>query len=127
MIVGRSSRESLMSTMMWIGIALTVLFTLGYLFKLIVVWDVSRDLYNGGGVPTMDLPLFYPIFISFGVWAILRSLNALPFPYFGLVVWISIVVLTVGLMGLFDWIGKPLRDEQLRQITDQKRTNTADN
>ncbi len=112
--------------MLWLGVFLTALGTTAYLFKLYVVWNVSREVYNGGGVPTLDLPVFYPIFMSFGLASILDALDATPFPYFGLVIWATIVLLTIGLMGLFDSLGKPVREEQLRQIQDRNRAEQRD-
>lgn len=112
--------------MLWIGTVLAALGTLGYLFKLHVVWCVSRDVYNGGGVPTLDLPLFYPIFMSVGLGWILHALDATPFPYFGLVIWVAIFLLTIVLMAVFDSLGKPVREEQLRLIQDRNRTQQRD-
>jgi asparagine N-glycosylation enzyme membrane subunit Stt3 len=112
--------------MLWIGVFLTAFGTLAYLFKLYVVWDVSRDVYNGGGVPTLDLPVVYPIFISMGLAGIIRALDSTPFPYFGLVVWVAIVLVTIALMALFDALGKPVREEQSRQIQERNRAEKHD-
>lgn len=46
---------------------------------------------------------------------------ASPFPYFGLVIWLTIVLLTISLMRLFDSLGKPVREEQLRQMQAKQR------
>jgi hypothetical protein len=40
--------------MFWTGVGLLILGVLWSLFKGYVVWDAARDLYNGGGVPTLD-------------------------------------------------------------------------
>ena len=94
---------------------------MAFLFKLYVVWDVSRDLFDGG-VPTLDLPVVYPVFIAWGVSAMLGALNVTPFPFFGIALWIAIVILAVALMYLFDKLGRPVRDAQLRSMEDRNRT-----
>ena len=115
--------------MFWIGLIIASLGTVAFLFKLYVVWDVSRDLFNGGGVPTLDLPVIYPVFIAIGVSTLLKSQNVALFPYFGFVLWIAIVVVAIGLMWLFDKLGRPIRDAKLRAIESRKgdvRNTTAD-
>lgn len=108
--------------MFWIGWALLGIGALGFLGKLSIVWKSTRDLDYGGGVPTLDLPIFYPIFIAWGLTEILGSIDALPFPGFGFAVWAALGALAASLMVLFERLGKPIRARQLEQIQERHRT-----
>jgi hypothetical protein len=97
-----------------------------FAFKTYVVWDVSRTIYDGG-VPTLDYAIFYPIFISFGVTTILSSLEIRPFPFFGVVLWLAILALSIFLFWLFDRLGAPVRAAQLDAIQKQNGGDEQNN
>jgi len=109
--------------MFWIGTLLTGIGTMTYVSKLYLYWQVSRDLYRGGGVPVLDLPIVYPIVIAVGVTQILRSMDSIPFSLFGFVVWLIILLPTLGLMVLFESLGEPLRSEQMRKFQERMNKN----
>ncbi len=110
--------------MFWVGTLLTAIGTLGYVSKLYIYWQVSRDLYRGGGIPVLDLPIIYPILIAVGITQVLRSMDSIPFSLFGFVVWLTILLPTLGLMVLFESLGQPICMAQLREMQermDQKK------
>ncbi|MCW3099242.1 MAG: hypothetical protein JWL77_4860 [Chthonomonadaceae bacterium] len=61
------------------------------LFKLNVVWYVSRDPYGGGGVPTSDFILFYPAYLAFSIDLLLDTSKKIPFWGFGFVLYIVLL------------------------------------
>lgn len=76
--------------MLGIGIGLVVVGVLWSAFKGWVVWDVARDPYGGGGVPTIDFPLFCPVPIAIGISMIVRALGGRLFLGFGFVVYFGL-------------------------------------
>ena len=91
--------------MFWFGLMVTIVFTAGFGLKACVVWSASRCPHGGGGAPTLDFILFYPLFLAFGVATLLGSLNASPFPYFGVVLYGLLLSLAVGVFWLFHRLG----------------------
>lgn len=102
--------------MFWVGVTITTIAFVAFAFKTYVVWDASRDLYNGGGVPTLDYVIFFPPLLSFSVVTLLASLEIRPFPYFGIALWLLLVLISGFLHWLFVRLGAPHRDAQLEEI-----------
>lgn len=76
--------------MMWVGCAFVVISGLFFALKTLVIWDVLRHPESDGGVPTADYFFFYPVFMAFGVWLICESLDVVPLPFFGVLVWFGL-------------------------------------
>ncbi|TWU10280.1 hypothetical protein Pla52o_57360 [Novipirellula galeiformis] len=99
--------------MIWVALTFTLLFVAAFVLKAKVVWDASHDIYSGGGVPTLDFPVFFPPIIAFGVSSTLRLAGLNPFPFFGIVIWLGLTVSAAMMMWYFDHVGAP---ERLRQL-----------
>ena len=102
--------------MIWLFAALSLLTFAAFLFKATVVWSASHDIYNGGGVPTMDFPVFYPVFIAFFLSNALRFAELYPFPYFGACAWFGVMLSASLFMWYADRHGEPERQRQLDAI-----------
>jgi hypothetical protein len=78
-----------------------------------VVWDVAHDLFNGGGVPTLDFVIFCPIPVVLGLGFIFPSrLNC-----GGQVgAYVVLAILYGVARWLFDRIGAPARARQLDEM-----------
>ena len=99
--------------MLWIGVSFLVVGALWTALKGYVVWDTAHDVFNGGGVPTLDFVIFCPIPISIGLGFLFpHHLNCgIQFGiYFALAVLYGIV------HWVFDRIGAPERARQLAEI-----------
>lgn len=108
--------------MFWLGIAFLVVGALWTAFKGYVVWDVAHDVFNGGGVPTLDFAVFCPIPVAVGLGFLFPhqlSCGAQFGVYVGLVVVYRIV------HWLFDRIGAPERARQLANIQRNSRPPAA--
>ena len=102
--------------MFWFGLLLTIVFSAGFVLKMCVIWSVSRCPHGGGGAPTMDFILFYPVFLAIGVTVMLASMNALPFPYFGFALYGAVLGLTIFIHWLFDHLGTRFLAAQERAV-----------
>ena len=60
--------------------AFALLSLAGFALKAYVVWEADHDVYNGGGVPTMDFPLIYPVVISTSALPPFIMLDIIRFP-----------------------------------------------
>jgi hypothetical protein len=107
--------------MLWIGVVLVILGGLWSAFKGRMVWKVAHDVYNGGGVPTLDFPLFCPIPVAAGLSTLLSAMNALPFPGFGFAIYLGLAITFWALLIWFYRIGEPERQRQLAAV--QQRTS----
>ena len=88
-----------------------------FVLKAFVVWSVDHDVYNGGGVPTLDFPLIYPLFIAFPVSVALHSANLYPFPFFGFAFWAALTAFAFIFMWYSNRHGSPERQRQLDRIS----------
>ncbi len=102
--------------MMTLGMILLAFGVLWAVFKGYVVWDIAHDVYNGGGAPTLDFPVFCPIPLALGGSMVLSALDKHPFPGFGLVLYLCLALFLGFLHWWFDRLGEPERERQLRQI-----------
>ncbi len=106
--------------MMTLGIALIALGLLYSLFKGYVVWTVTHDVFNGGGVPTLDFALLCPVPLAAGVSFMLEASGRLPFPFFGLMAYLCVAASFWLLHSLFDQLGRPERERQLQALKQQQ-------
>ena len=104
---------------MTIGIIFIVVGLLWTAFKGYVVWDIAHDVYNGGGAPTLDFPIFCPMPLAYGASFVLTALGNLPFPGFGFVLYIGLAAVFGFLLWLFDRIGASERHRQSKMIKNQ--------
>jgi hypothetical protein len=111
--------------MLWFCLAFTLVSALAFAFKAYVIWDVSHDVYGGGGVPTIDYFILYPIFIAVGCSTFLRILGATPFPFFGFALYGALLTLSIFIYWLFDRLGKPIREAQLRRIRSDSESHDS--
>jgi hypothetical protein len=112
--------------MIWVGIAFLIVGLLWTAFKGYVVWDVAHDLFNGGGVPTLDFAVFCPMPLAFGASLVLTELGASPFPGFGFVIYLGLAVGFGALMWLFYRLGEPDRQRASDIIMQQFPPSGAD-
>lgn len=98
--------------MFWGGLIVLVLGLVVTYLKGRVIWRAAHDLYQGGGVPTLDFPFVYPIPFAVGSSLTLSAMDALPFTGFGLAVY---VVLGIGLGVLMWWFYQVGAAERQRQ------------
>jgi len=105
--------------MMTMGITFIVVGLLWTAFKGYVVWDIAHDIYNGGGAPTLDFPVFCPIPLALGSSFVLGALGCLPFRGFGFVLYLGLTIVFGFLLWLFGRLGEPERQRQLDVITKQ--------
>jgi hypothetical protein len=106
--------------MLWAGIAMLAIGVAVAAFKGRVVWDIAHDLFNGGGAPTLDFPLFCPIPIAVGAGVTAWALGATPFPGFGFAVYGALAACFGFLLWYFDRVGRPERQRQLEAIQRQR-------
>lgn len=92
--------------MMTIGIIVLVIGLLFSAFKAHVVWSAAHDGFNGGGVPTMDFSIFWPIPIAGGTSMILSAQGIHPFPGFGFVLYLALALFFWFLHCFFDRHGE---------------------
>ena len=107
-------------------IAGLILLTLGLFWSALkgyVVWCSTRDLFRGGGAPTLDFPIICPIPLAVGGNWVLSALDRRPFSGFGWVAYISLVAMFGFLLWLFDRLGEPERQRQSQAIR-QKHAST---
>lgn len=104
---------------LWTGIALLAVGIAWTVFKGWVVWDIAHDLYNGGGAPTLDFPLFCPIPLAAGAVAVASALAGRPLLWIGLVVYVGSATLLGFMLWWFDRLGEPERQRQLEAVTRQ--------
>ncbi len=102
--------------MLWAGVAILVVGLLWAAFKGWVVWDIAHDLFNGGGAPTLDFPVFCPLPLAVGGSLVLSALDALPFPGFGFALYLGLAVCFGVLLWWFSRVGEPERQRQLAAI-----------
>jgi hypothetical protein len=107
--------------MLTAGITILAFGVLYAAFKAFVVWDIAHDLFNGGGPPTLDFPIFCPIPLALGGNLVLRGLGKQPFPGFGYVAYICLVVVFGFLLWLFYRLGAPERKRQLQELQNKHR------
>jgi hypothetical protein len=100
--------------MLGIGIGLVAVGILWSMFKGWVVWDAARDPYNGGGVPTIDFPLFCPVPITAGVSLIARAWSVSPFPGFVFAVYLGLAACFWLLLWHFYRLGEPERQRGMQ-------------
>ncbi|MCW3054594.1 MAG: hypothetical protein JWN14_3764, partial [Chthonomonadales bacterium] len=103
--------------MLLLGEIVTAFAILITLFKLSVVWDVSRDPYGGGGVWTTDFVIFYPGWIALGIDILLGASHKIPFRNFGGVLYIVLVAIFLGVYVLIFATG----DRKLAREREQER------
>lgn len=108
---------------MTLGVIFLVLGLLMAAFKAYVVWDIAHDLCAGGGAPTLDFPIFYPIPIALGSSWVLSALGAYPFPGFGFAGYLCLAVFFGMLLWLFDRLGAPARERQAHRIKEKTAAN----
>ena len=92
--------------MFWIGLIVTLVFSAGFLLKMSVIWNAGRCPHGGGGVPTLDFVLFYPIFLTFGIATMLASIELVPFRHFIPVLYVALLALTIFIHWLFNVLGE---------------------
>jgi len=97
--------------MFWFAVAWLAFWLLAFLFKTAVIWSVESDPLGGGGAPTVDYVLFYPIAIAFGITILLRCVNAMPFPGFGWLVYGVILTLSTAIYCLIPCLARPREQE----------------
>lgn len=107
---------------MILGIIFLALGLLMAAFKAYVAWDIAHDLFNGGGAPTLDFPIFYPIPIALGGSMVLSALGKLPFPGFGCAAYLCFAVFFSLLLWLFDRLGAPARQRQAQRLKQEPTT-----
>jgi hypothetical protein len=66
--------------MFTVGIVLVVFALLATALKFEQVWNAAHDLHNGGGAPTLDLVIFYPLFWLLGVGVVVVGAKWLTAP-----------------------------------------------
>jgi hypothetical protein len=101
---------------MIIGIILLAIGLLWAAFKGYMVWDISRDLFNGGGASTLDFPVLCPIPLAVGTSLVLIALGKYPFPGFGFLAYICVAIIFAFLLWLFGRLGAPEREKQLQLL-----------
>jgi hypothetical protein len=111
---------------LWGGVALLVFGLLWSGFKGHVVWDIAHDLYNGGGAPTLDFPLFCPVPLAAGAFVAGSALARRPLPWVGLAVYVGAAILFGLLLWWFDRLGRPERERQLAAVLSRPRGGAAD-
>lgn len=112
--------------MLWIGLAMLAVGLLWSAFKGRVVWDIAHDLYNGGGAPTLDFPVFCPLPLAAGAFAVASALAGRPMPWVGLAVYAGSTVVFGFLLWWFDRLGRPERQRQLAAISRRPRAAASD-
>ena len=101
------------------GIILLVVGLIVAVFKGYVVWDIAHNSYNGGGAPTLDFPIFYPIPLALGTSLVFKAHGGSPFPGFGFAIYAGLAVAFGFLLWLFDRLGKPERERQQQSIQEK--------
>lgn len=107
--------------MFWMGIIILLLGLLGAGFKGYAVWTAAHDIHNGGGAPTLDFTVFWPIPIAVGGSVALTGANHYPFAGFGFVLYGALLIGFGFLPWMFYRHGAPERERQLRLIQEQKK------
>jgi hypothetical protein len=102
--------------MLWPGVALLAVGVAWAAFKGWVVWEVAHDLYNGGGAPTLDFPVFCPLPLAVGASVVASSLGVRPFPGFGFAVYCGLAAGFAVLLWWFHRVGEPERQRQLEVV-----------
>jgi hypothetical protein len=110
--------------MMTTGIIVLSIGLLWAAFKGYVVWDITRDVFNGGGAPTLDFPIICPIPLAVGGSLVLSALGKYPFPGFGFVAYVCLAVVFGFLLWLFRRLGEPERQRRLQAL---KQRNASAN
>jgi hypothetical protein len=111
--------------MFWAGVALVAVGLVWSVVKGWVVWGLAHDLYRGGGTPTLDFPLFCPLPLAAGVFALGSDLVGRPVPLLALAVYVTSAVIAGVLLWWFDHLGAAERQRQLEAITPQTPPATA--
>ncbi|MCC9604501.1 hypothetical protein LOC68_27715 [Blastopirellula sp. JC732] len=109
--------------MFWSGIVILVIGILGAAFKVCVVWNASRDPFRGGGVPTFDFVVFWPIPIALGIGLILNAEGIASYYGVGVPLYLLIFLAFRWLHIWFDKLGEPERNRQLAVQQNRRRTN----
>ena len=104
-----------------VGLCFFVFGLIMTVFKGYVVWDAAHDAYGGGGVPTLDFPIFCPIPLACGINYMLKGHDCLPFDGFGFVIYLLLAVFLGFLLWHFYRLGKPERERQ-RQAIERETT-----
>lgn len=107
--------------MMTIGICVLVIGLLFSALKASVVWSATHDVFNGGGVPTLDFAIFCPIPLAGGTSMILTAQGVHPFTGFGFVLYMALALLVWFLHCFFDRHGEPERQRQLTYLQQMPR------
>ena len=110
-----------------LGIILLVVGLLAAAFKGYVVWDIAHDSANGGGAPTLDFPIFYPIPLALGASLVFKAHGGAPFPGFGFAIYAGLAAVFRFLLWLFDRLGKPERERQLQSSKEEASLNKEPN
>lgn len=105
----------------WMGVGLLLMGIIGALIKGHAVWSAAHDIYNGGGAPTLDFTVIWPIPIAIGTAVLLTGANRYPFPGFGFVLYGALLITFGFLQWWFYRHGEPERQRQLAQLKAQKR------
>ncbi|EDY19719.1 hypothetical protein CfE428DRAFT_2895 [Chthoniobacter flavus Ellin428] len=105
---------------MTIGIVALAIGFLWAVCKGCVVWNCAHDLFNGGGPPTLDFPVICSLPLAIGCSEVLNALGRNPFPGFGFVVYLGLVVIFGFLLWLFGRLGEPERQRQLQALQQKK-------
>ena len=99
--------------MLWFLTTVTVIL---FISKAHTVWRVSRDPFGGCGTPTRDFPIVQPVLVAASMTLLLQSERAEPIPYFGVALWLFLVSISLSLTWLFEYIGEPIREIEMRSI-----------
>jgi hypothetical protein len=114
------------ASVLWAGIALLAIGVAWAAFKGWVVWDIAHDLYNGGGAPTLDFPVFCPVPLAAGAFAVGSAVAGRPLPWVGVAVYVGSAALFGFLLWWFDRLGGPERQRQLEAITRRSSPTAQD-
>jgi hypothetical protein len=102
--------------MLIVGIFFLIIGIVFGVIKYFFIRSAARDLFNGGGAPTLDFAIFIPMFLANGISLLLKHAKHYPFFGFGFLLYLVIAALFFGIMCLEDALGKPIRQQQLADI-----------
>lgn len=105
--------------MFWCGFIVLMLGLLLTYLKGRVVWRAAHDLYQSGGIPTLDFPFVYPLPIAVGSSLTISALHPLPIAGLGLAVYVVSVVGLGVLMWWFYQVGAAERQRQWEAVQER--------
>lgn len=110
---GHWSRKPIPATiselMLITGLVICSLTAIVSLFKAVVIYDVAKDPLGGGMVPTLDFVLFHPPILAVGLHLVVKSAGLTPFPFFGFVLWVLLLLVYWLVMILIERAGESRR------------------